>query len=344
VAFFLAWLVVYPWLLQEQDKRHRLLSLPDWLVRYRRADLVKALVSSKWVEKLRTLIETVDEKMAEGKIDPDERNKQKEALEDALAEWQTPAERQDRLRTMLAQGKIEPEEYERHRKTLLPLLKQKQAEVVLPSGLDVKDVAFAFGPLGDAWQDSRLACRYGLVLMLPLALLYAPSIWAKAVDQAVTPFFVLEVTAVFFAPFFLKWLLYAFFLGYFFPALRGSNGWQKGLTLALGIAACTVPQDLLFRARSTNDLIAVGFDVGQTVLFLTVLGLWLDARTLRQCGYGWRRLLITHNLSALAAYGSTVLVAISAAITTIITGQVTAIVTALVNVILPNIGAAGLGR
>lgn len=196
---------------------------------------------------------------------------------------------------------------------------------------------FSFGPHPSSWANAMQACRFAVLPIALLGLVYAPTILARAIDQLVTPFLILQTAAIFLVPFFFRWFAYAFFLGYFFIYLPGHNGWQKGLALALGIAACTVPNDLVLgTGASISSLL---FDVGQTAVFLMGLGLWaFDYQIMRANNFGWRDLLIVHNVPAAAiTFAASLVGAFSGALITGLTQGVPAIFNNLINLILPAV-------
>lgn len=225
------------------------------------------------------------------------------------------------------------EDYEKEREKLQTSLSKH------PSPSNPRALVFAFGSKPSHWANAAQACRYAVLPIVLLGCLYAPSILERAVNQLVTPFLILQTTAIFLIPFFFRWFLYAFFLGYFFTYLPGQNGWQKGLALALGIAVCTVPNDIVLGTGA--NISSMLLDVGQTVLFLMGLGVWaFDYQIMKANNFGWRDLLIVHNVPATAITFATSLVgAFSGAVITGLTQGVPAIFNNLVNLVLPAVQA-----
>ncbi|HSF80658.1 MAG TPA: hypothetical protein VLA49_05470 [Anaerolineales bacterium] len=194
---------------------------------------------------------------------------------------------------------------------------------------------FRYGPYPSSWENGLLGSKRALFISGLLLLVYLPVIADRAGNQEI-PFILFAVLASDILPLLVKWVLLGFFLGYFFPYLRGTNGWQKGLILAIGIAACTVPHDLL-NGAGLNRLPAIGIDVAQTALILTVLGLWaFDYEVLRKNGHDLRRLLVVHNLTFLASFGTSVIAAVGSTIVGLITGQINDLLQELLNLITPG--------
>ena len=213
----------------------------------------------------------------------------------------------------------------------------------LPKEYDARRAIFAFGPTKRPWENAKLSCLYGLILSTMLFLAYSPLIFERAVRVLNTPFPVLQILGVFVLPFFAKWLLAAFLLGYFFPYIRGFNGLQKGLVLAIGILVCTLPINALLLHGMMGDPLALLWDAGQTILFLTILGFWaFDLNTVRRYGLGWADLLREHGLSFVVPYLSTIAAAIGGAAISVITGRAETIVKSVLELVLrgapPSLG------
>lgn len=156
------------------------------------------------------------------------------------------------------------------------------AEVELPQGVGVADVALAFGPRDRRLANARLALGWGALLAAPFMLIY--SIFFLASDLAeIDPLSLLAVL-VQLGHLAARWLIFAFFFGYFFPYIRGRNGLEKGWRYAWAVLACTLPLNLLF-ITSANDLLAQVLWVGQVLIFHLLLGLIaFDLQALRELG------------------------------------------------------------
>ena len=74
-----------------------------------------------------------------------------------------------------------------------------------------------------------------------------------------------------------------------------------------------------------------GFMIGSVTCVITAMLLGItagDFETLRRAGYGWRELIEVHNVGALSAWGSTLILAVGAATTTIVSSGIGELVTA----------------
>jgi hypothetical protein len=161
--------------------------------------------------------------------------------------------------------------------------------LALPEGLGPGELAFGLGPAAQWWDNGMAAVRLGSRLAwLPIAyfvyvlltvqssgLLTTPTPFA-----AVTFFAALASEATF-------WLTAAFTLGCLFPYLRGRNGLVKGAALA-GVYFAAQAGASLIGARGDAFWLVRAF---QLLLFLMLLGAWLDATTVAHEGLSWRYLL-----------------------------------------------------
>lgn len=211
----------------------------------------------------------------------------------------------------------------------------EEARGGLPRRYEARRAVFAFGPIERPWENAKLSCFYALILSVLLFLAYSPLLLERAEQLLNTPFPLLQILGVLVLPFFARWLAAGFILGYFFPYIRGSNGLQKGLVLAIGTVASTLPSNLLVLGGTMGSLLALVWDAGQTILILTVLGLWaFDLNTAKRYGLGWNEVLRVHGLSFLLPYLSSVGGAIGLAVTSLITGRAEDIVRSALELML----------
>jgi hypothetical protein len=163
----------------------------------------------------------------------------------------------------------------------------------LPSERAAGSMALSIGPEGNWWQNGLEAWRLGVWLAgLPVAyfiyvfLSTGAGGWSWSAPFATAGLvsaFVFEVAF---------WLVAAFTFGCLFPYLRGQNGLIKGVALAAvyiaahaAAALLGIPGNALWQVRSF-----------QLLLFLILLGAWLDFRSLETCGYSWRELIALYEL------------------------------------------------
>ena len=205
----------------------------------------------------------------------------------------------------------------------------------LPEDYDVRKTIFGFGPTSNPWENAKISLSCGLILTSGLFLLYAPFILERAGDLVSTPFPILQILGVLILPFFAKWLLASFLLGYFFPYIRGGSGLQKGLVLAAGIVLCTLPSNALLLGGTAGDPLALLWEAGQTILFLSALGLWaFDWNTARRFGLGWSDVLSAEGLTATAPFLSSLVAAVGGVASSIISGRVDEIIQSVLELLL----------
>jgi hypothetical protein len=212
---------------------------------------------------------------------------------------------------------------------------QAGAATGLPDGYQARKAVFALGPTGRPWENAKLSVGHGLMLSLVLFSMYSPFILSRAGELASTPFPLLQVLGSLVLPFFAKWLLASFLLGYFFSYIRGESGLQKGLVLALGMVLCTLPSNALLLGGTMGDPLALLWEAGQTILFLSALGLWaFDWNTARRYGLGWSDVLSAEGLGATAPFLSSLVAAISGVASSIISGRADEIIRSVLELLL----------
>jgi hypothetical protein len=222
------------------------------------------------------------------------------------------------MRGKLAKGEVPFHEYERHVRGLEAFVDDLRTNLH-PGGDDAPAVVLSSGQPAPPWTRAIIGARYGLLLSVPWIALFlrnfhlrfAPhtgSEWVGALGTAV------QVMG--------QWPLLGFLFGYFYPHLRGETGLSKALYLYLAVAAPALAATALAIPTSSPAWTSLFFWALQLLIHCMLLGLFAgDYETLRKAGLGWRQVLAVHNLDALAAWGSTLLLAIGAAATTYITSN-----------------------
>jgi hypothetical protein len=116
------------------------------------------------------------------------------------------------------------------------------------------------------------------------------------------------------------WLLIAFFFGYFYVHIRGTNGLKKGLAMS---AAVIVPAALFrfLNVPSLDQLRPFFLWITQVFVFCTLLGAVADYRVLREHGYKLRDLLTIHNLPWISIYASSVVAALAPSLVALVSGR-----------------------
>lgn len=188
-------------------------------------------------------------------------------------------------------------------------------------------VAMSLAPRDSPWDNGILFARYSLWLALPWTLFYfVPrelDLWLRDSQYPILgPLLALAWYGI-------QWPALGFFLGYFYPAIRGSNGLWKGLSTAVVYIVPFVSIDLLFWLVGELDTWQRTIVWATQVFITSVLTGFLagELQMLWQSGYGWRQMTSIHNFRALAAWGSSVAVALGSAIVTLLTTTIGEVVT-----------------
>lgn len=124
-------------------------------------------------------------------------------------------------------------------------------------------------------------------------------------------------------------MLNGFFFGYFYPRLRGGNGFQKSIVLFLIIS---VPPLLYLSAMDRRDLwVTYGWATAQTLVFIAVLGVIVgDWWLVHRAGLRASDLLDLYRTRHMVAWVAT--------IGTGVVGIVGTIVAGLLPVVLQSLG------
>jgi hypothetical protein len=156
-------------------------------------------------------------------------------------------------------------------------------------------LALALGPERGWWGNGLVAVRLGAWLaIMPIAYFLYVFLSSQGAGgwSLGTPFAIVGiVSALTYEVAF--WLVAAFVFGCLYPYLRGQNGLFKGMALAavyIGANAAAallgIPGNALWQVRSF-----------QLLLFLMLLGGWMDLKSLEAEGSTWRELVALYELS-----------------------------------------------
>ncbi len=238
------------------------------------------------------------------------------------------------LRAKLAKSEIELADYER-RVGSLEALVQDRRDRLRPGDNTAPAAVLSSGQRMEPWQRAMVGTKYGLLFAIPwLALLlrdfhagFAPDrgyAWLAAIGTAVQAMG--------------QWPLLGFFFGYFYPHLRGENGISKGLYLFLAVVAPMFAATTLAMPTNPEAWTSFSFWALQLFIHCMLLGVFAgDYETLRASGLEWQHLVDVHNLGALTAWGSSLLIAVGAAATTAATSQAGALIMQALKVVAPEL-------
>ena len=232
---------------------------------------------------------------------------------------------------------ISPTDFEKRKTEVDAYLAEREQQTTLEGGFTTQDVVLALGPHERPWDNSVIALKHGIVLVLPLLAVYVAAFLSKEVYLEDPLYFLSATTRLF--GFATGWLMAAFFFGYFFAWIRGGSGLTKGVRVALTVIVCLLPARLA-NLGSLQGLLALVVIAGQTFLFFTILGVWaFDYKTSREVAGGrfeWRTFARLGDMRTIAASVSVLVTAIGLAGTTVLTNQLATVVSLVVRIAFPQ--------
>jgi hypothetical protein len=184
------------------------------------------------------------------------------------------------------------------------------------------ELALAAGPEKGWWDNGVLAVRLGgLLAVVPIGYFMVVFLtsrggaeWSLNSPFAITGFAAALLYEIAF------WLVAALVFGCVFPYLYGPNGAVKGAVLAAvyvganaAAALIGIPGNALWQVRSF-----------QLLLFLMLLGTWLNLKTVELHGLGWRDLMDLYDLpkaTTIIGQGLPLVTAIAAVVLQLLLGQ-----------------------
>ncbi|MEU7551617.1 hypothetical protein AB0B01_04505 [Streptomyces sp. NPDC044571] len=186
------------------------------------------------------------------------------------------------------------------------------------AGVAVSVRQLAFGAYTGAvpWQRALRAALAGAVIGAPWTVLSLAGAVVAARSESKYPVLDIVATA---APILLVWGGYGLLYGYFFPLLRGETGlakalWTYGLMLVPAVLQVAVSRDPAHWASWTGTLLYAL----QAFTFAMTLGLCADGAVLAKNRMRPARLTDIHNLGFIAAWWSSVAIALATGVATVI--------------------------
>jgi hypothetical protein len=246
------------------------------------------------------------------------------------------------LHKQLREGKLIPAEYREQQKSH----EEQIARYIRPAYLNdfdknvtVRDLAFNFGGGERYRQNVTEALSWGLLLLIPVLLISGiPLVISELNDFLPYPFLNIGVRLGLLA---LEYLASAFFLGFFFPFLRGRNGLEKGGWLAAGIIASLLPIHLLL-LESSIELSALVIWGGSLLAYNLLIGLLaFDLKTLAVHGFQWDRLTDLYNLRDLTFYLTGSAAPLVTTILSAVGGNLNELIPAILKVVFPALTLEG---
>jgi hypothetical protein len=236
------------------------------------------------------------------------------------------------LAEKLSSAKISVERYDELLAEATSRISELRERANIATGAS-RGYALSFGPYASAWRNALHGTWWALVLASPWIGLFVRDYLHEPLSAGSYPLwnftgdFLSVVT---------NWGAIGFFLGYFYPYIRGGNGLQKGLTLFAGIVLPALPLMALFNT-SSQDWQPAFFWFLQVFIVCTLLGLVaFDYPIVRKSGYDWQMVFDLHGLTRIGISLSSILAAIGVAITTLLSSQAASLVSNALQWIAPT--------
>jgi len=140
----------------------------------------------------------------------------------------------------------------------------------------------------------------------------------------------------------LRWPALGYFLMYYYPHLRGRNGIEKGLCLAAALILPSLGATVLWNASANDAWLSLLYWSLQVFICCMTIGVGLgDLGALRRAGKGPRSLKEIYKLGTLAAWFSSLALAVGGAATTVLVSQLGSLFTAGLKLMAPDIPPVG---
>lgn len=214
----------------------------------------------------------------------------------------------------VAKGEMPFPEYEAQRQELEKVLEEKEAALRSQSRVR-PEMILAGGAIGDPWENAVVNARWGGAFGIPWILLSL--LGASEYSLPSTLDFLLQMVLVIGI-----WPMYGFFFGYFYPRIPGWSGFAKGWSFALSMAVPVTVVNAISLAGA-DEWRQLGVYALGVLIHSLLLGLANDLAMLRRYGFTWRALADLHNLTAVTAWFSTLVIAIATALATVLTSGAT---------------------
>lgn len=246
------------------------------------------------------------------------------------------------LQKQLREGKLIPEEYYKQKKEhdnqISNLIRPEYIREFDPK-ITIRDLGFNFG-VGPHMSDNvRQALSWGLIFLIPILLLTGIPLLTSDLNDFL-PYPIIEA-GVRLGLLALQFLASAFFLGFFFPYLRGRNGLGKGGWLASFIIIPLLPIHLLM-LDSVTEIPALLIWAGSILTYNLLIGLIaFDIRTLSEFGFQPDRITDMYNFSDIVFYLTGSGTPLITTIVSAIGGGLDELVPAIIKVVFPSVSLEG---
>jgi hypothetical protein len=214
-------------------------------------------------------------------------------------------------------------------------VRNHESRIQYPGNLRASDIALAFGPRQNGFDNGTLAVRIalpyavlGAAILVPAAYNSAAMISPNAILIALT----LSVCA------FAKILLSAFFFGMAVGVIRGDTGLAKGVLISTTALLCLLPY-IFVQARSVSSALSSG--LGMLLLFVTI-GFAFDyisvVQHTRAASFRDRLRDFTYleGLPGLTTFATTLAASAGSAVLSVVSGQTSTLASQAVGLLFPT--------
>lgn len=179
----------------------------------------------------------------------------------------------------------------------------------------VQEAVFSHGLGKSPWENAMISIRTGAWLAIPWIFLFIRTFLAEKELDGVFP---LLSVADSFIQGIACWFVMSFVFGYYFEAIKGATGVEKGLRLSLVVISSVLLPAVIFSGGIAEVARLMTWCL-QVFIFNFLLGfIAFDLRLLRKHGMGWREIETIYNLTFLSTSAS----ALIAALIGILSGQI----------------------
>jgi hypothetical protein len=169
---------------------------------------------------------------------------------------------------------------------------------------------FNLGPRPDPWSNALASLRAGLLLSIPLQI----STLLRITQAPLGGFPLIDFTVGVVQSVCL-WGLIAFLFGYFYHAIRGSNGFEKATAFWIALVLPTIPLRLILQGHALDSAHLI--EAVQLAAFLLILApLAFDVQVLKSAGLTWRDLPTAYGMTKSAVYVSSLALSLVSTFTT----------------------------
>ncbi len=215
------------------------------------------------------------------------------------------------LEKKLAQGDLTWLEYQ-DRIAPVDLALAIERRTATQEGHPPDSLLFSYGTPNSQWDSGCTAAIYSLFFALPWILLSLRDVLKLPNGGSFVLLSFLGSASMIVA----RWTLYGFFFGYFYAYIRGKNGFEKAFSFWFTLVLPSVLASLLSLSLNKASLAPLVFWAAQVFLHCLLLGLFAgELQALWKAGLSWRQLLKFYNLTAVGAWGSSLVLGLGAAIT-----------------------------